>query len=207
LPIRNRQSSISPLVSHLLEVLPDLTPRFDVVVIDDGSNDATGEIAHDLALLYPQVFVVAHPAPWGPSASMRSGLLHSSADTVLYRSESCRLGWGCLEPLWQAVRTHDVAVARAADDPLNGEPGLQMIRRQALDAWRRDADDDNWQAYLVGRHYRCVELALDRPTRLAPRGRSIHLPGAGVSQVRGTAEVGTRRPNYLARIKAFALGE
>jgi hypothetical protein len=235
LPVWNRQDTVSSMVSHLLEVLPDLTPLLQLVLIDDGSHDATGEIARKLALLYPQVRFVAHPARWGCAASMRTGLLHSSSEIVLYRSERCPSGLGCLAQLWQAVRTYDLAVARVAGRELNSgesgyrslgraaasaggtssaattEPEWQMIRRRALDAWRRDADDDDWLAYIVGHNYRCMELATVEPARLAiwgqgpaswPRPRLVPHPLAGVR--RGA---GARKPNYISRIKAFAWGE
>ena len=38
----------------LLEVLPELTPRWDVLVMDNGSTDATVEVAHELVGRYPQ---------------------------------------------------------------------------------------------------------------------------------------------------------
>jgi len=233
LPVWNRQDTVSSLVSHLLEVLPDLTPNFQLVLIDDGSHDATGEIARKLALLYPQVRLVAHPARWGRAASMRTGLLHSSSEFVLYRSEGCPLGLGCLPQLWQAVRTHDLVVARMAGykpnfgesgDHSSGhgtattvgttsaatkEPEWQMIRRRALDAWRRHADDDDWLAYIVGHNYTCMELVMGEPARLAvwgqgpaswPRPRLVPQPLADVRRV-------VRKPNYISRIKAFAWGE
>jgi hypothetical protein len=231
LPVWNREDSVSPLVAHLLEVLPDLTPRFQLVVIDDGSHDATGEIAHDLARLYPQVTMVAHPARWGRAASMRTGLSHSSSDIVLYRSETCKLGLGCLGELWHAMRTHDLALAGAASDaklgrvpampggPISGvpiggmgafEPDLQMVRRPVLDAWRRDAGAgaDDWLAYIVHHGYRSMELAMDQPGRLAVWGRGPASWPRPVAVSRPLAAFeGVRRPNYLARLKAFALGE
>lgn len=246
LPAWNRQDTVSSLVSHLLEVLPDLTPHFQLVLIDDGSHDATGEIARKLALLYPQVHLVAHPARWGRAASMRTGLLHSSSEIVLYRSESCSLGLGCLVQLWQAMRTHDLAVARVAgrihDSRESGnipnigesrhrwldrvtiglataapggtpsaaptEPEWQMVRRRALDAWRRDADDDDWLAYIVGHRYTCMEV-VGEPARLAVWGQgpaSWPRPGL-VPQPLAAVHSGARRPNYISRIKEFAWGE
>jgi glycosyltransferase involved in cell wall biosynthesis len=218
LPVWNRQATLSALVSQVLEVLPDLTPRFEVVIIDDASNDATGEIAHELALLYPQVHRVVHPARWGQAAAMRTGLLHSSAEIVLYRGEACRLGLGCLAELWQAMRTHDLAAARATLHGSLGrvsavraaraeiaEPDLQMIHRRVLDDWRNEVDDDDWLAYCVRKNCRYLELASHQPARMAvgnpgpvfwPRPGDVAQPCAAV-----------RRPNYLARIKAFALGE
>jgi hypothetical protein len=212
LPVSNCEDGLSPLVSHLLEVLPDLTPRFQVVVIDDDSEDATGEIARELARLYPQVTLVAHPSRWGRAASMRTGLLHSSSDVVVYRSESCELGLGCLGELWHAIGRHDLVVARVSSGAKlpDAEPDMQMIRRPILDAWRRNADGDadDWLAYIARHRYRCLELAMDQPGRLAVWGdgpESWPRPSA-VKRSLGTFN-GVRRPNYLARLKAFALGE
>ena len=38
--------------AEILDVLPELTRRFDVVIIDDGSTDATAEVGQELAYYY-----------------------------------------------------------------------------------------------------------------------------------------------------------
>lgn len=224
-PVFNGQAQIASQLEKLLEVLPELTPVFDLVVIDDGSTDATPEVVHELSVRYPQLHLVVHPGRWGQAAAMRSGLSHSSGELILMRSEHCELGAGCLPKLWQAHAGHDAALARSATEASLGwvptlpggrapaEPDWCLVRRRVLDAWRRETDDDNWLGFVSGRGHRVVELEF-RPRRSggpawaglseASSRRPIWAsPSPSASPDRSTA----KRPNYLARLKAFALGE
>jgi len=83
LPVRDDQSTLAATVERLLDVLTDLPSRFELIVIDDGSNDATIEVADDLATRYPQVSALRHARPLGQDAAIRSGLRLSRGDIVL----------------------------------------------------------------------------------------------------------------------------
>ena len=60
LPIYNGQSRLRECVGELLELASELTTRFSVLIIDNGSTDATLEVAEELAAMYPQVSVMRH---------------------------------------------------------------------------------------------------------------------------------------------------
>ena len=85
LPVRDDQSTLATTVQRLLDVLSDLPGQFELIVIDDGSRDATIEVADELAMRYPQVSAVRHAEPRGQEAAIRSGLERSSGDIVLVR--------------------------------------------------------------------------------------------------------------------------
>lgn len=207
-PVHNAQAQIASILSELLEILPDLTARFELAIIDDGSTDATPEIAHEAALLYPQTHLVAHPARWGQAAAVRSGLSHSSGDLVLLRNERTSLSATCLAGLWQVFAGHEVAMARpAATAPLGripkapgGRPiesrpddfGWCLMRRRLLEAWRREASGDDWMGFVLNHARRVAQLQV--------RPRAATRPAAA-------PHVAARRPNYLARLREFAWGE
>ena len=87
LPVRNAAESLGPVVCRLLELLPDLTPRFEIVVVDDASTDHTAEIADELRRTYPQVRVVRHGWSWGTSAAVRTGRIESRGQhAIIVRS-------------------------------------------------------------------------------------------------------------------------
>ena len=49
------------MVIRAVKTAAELTPDFEVIVVNDGSADATAEIADELARTYPQVRAVHHP--------------------------------------------------------------------------------------------------------------------------------------------------
>ena len=60
LPVYNGETRLRKSVHEILELASELTPKFGVLIIDDGSNDSTYEVAEDLAAHYPQVSVRRH---------------------------------------------------------------------------------------------------------------------------------------------------
>ena len=57
LPLRNDADRVSHIFSQAIEILPELTPRWKLVLFDDGSADATGEILAELVRALPQAAV------------------------------------------------------------------------------------------------------------------------------------------------------
>src|SRR5690348_9497241 len=60
LPLRNDADRVSLIFTQALEILPELTPRWNLVLFDDGSTDATGESLAELVRAYPQATVIHH---------------------------------------------------------------------------------------------------------------------------------------------------
>lgn len=208
-PVLNCQSTAPRLVGQLLEVLEELTPRFELLVIDNGSTDATRESLAELALCYPQLKLLTLATRRGAADVMRTGLRHSAGEIVLYRLEGCEAAMGCLAEMWHVARSSDVVTAardRASlcDSP-SPAPAWQMIRRRLLDAWARQRVESDWLQYLAARGYRPHEVEAHKGSgfRVQVSGRASGLPHAGEAKLRSAP----RRPNYLDRIKAFAWGE
>ncbi len=72
-PAHNEAENIEALVTEALSVLPQLADDFEIIAVDDGSRDATPQIAERLAAQHPQVRVVRHPVNRGYGAALRSG--------------------------------------------------------------------------------------------------------------------------------------
>ncbi len=88
LPVQDAQATLADSVHEILETVSDLGSPFEVLIIDDGSSDATSEVAHDLARHYPQVRMIRHGTPLGRDAAIHSGLARSRGETVVLRDES-----------------------------------------------------------------------------------------------------------------------
>lgn len=87
-PVRNVQSTLRDQVEQLLEVLPDLVARFEIVVVDDGSTDHTNEIAHDLSRQFPQIRLIRNRHACGQAECVRMGMEQAAGEVVVIRELS-----------------------------------------------------------------------------------------------------------------------
>jgi glycosyltransferase involved in cell wall biosynthesis len=78
-PVYNERNTVAEIVRQMRAV--DLPLEREIVIVDDGSNDGTGDILKQLA--DSTVRVVLHPANRGKGAAIRTGLAQVSGDLVL----------------------------------------------------------------------------------------------------------------------------
>ena len=72
-PAHNEEANLRGLVEEALATLPSLAETFEVVIVDDGSRDATPRIADELAAADFRVRAVHHPRNLGYGAALRTG--------------------------------------------------------------------------------------------------------------------------------------
>ena len=106
------------LVSRVLRKLSD---DWEVIVVNDGSLDQTGEVLQELEKLCPNLRVVTHPVNRGYGGALRSGFAAATKEWVFYTDGDAQYDVRELELLWQAREGADLVngfkIARS--DPLH----------------------------------------------------------------------------------------
>jgi dolichol-phosphate mannosyltransferase len=189
-PVRNAEGTLPRQVARLLDVLPDLTGRFEIVVVDDASSDHTVELARELAAEYPQVRLIRHRESRGAQAAVRTGLQWAQGRTVLVQEDPASLSPTDLRRLWSLRHDEELVMARAEPRPgifdeqllnrlsqwgqtlktLSGDPsprgGIHMIRRAAVERLLADgaAGDELAAAHIDAQ----PRSRADQPHRALP---------------------------------------
>jgi len=83
-PAHNEEANLRGLVEEALATLPSLADTFEIVIVDDGSRDATPRIADELAAADPRVRAVHHPRNLGYGAALRSGFGAARHDLIAF---------------------------------------------------------------------------------------------------------------------------
>src|SRR5688572_16181489 len=83
-PAYNDSGTIASLVMTALRAAAQLTPDYEVIVVNDGSTDSTPQILDELSRIYPQVRVVNHPVNRGYGGALRTGFASASKDIIFY---------------------------------------------------------------------------------------------------------------------------
>lgn len=83
-PCYNEAANVERVVRRAAEVLPRLVSDWEIIVVNDGSADATGEIADRLAAENPRVRAVHHQKNGGYGMALRSGFAAATKPLVFY---------------------------------------------------------------------------------------------------------------------------
>lgn len=84
-PAYNDAMTISSVVIATVRTLRQITDDFEVIVVDDGSQDGTREILAELQSLYPDCLrVERHPRNRGYGGAVRTGIASATKDWIFY---------------------------------------------------------------------------------------------------------------------------
>ena len=83
-PAYNDAPSLPSLVSRAFEVLERHVEDYEVIVVNDGSYDNTGEVLDGLCQKYPYLRVLTHPQNRGYGGALRTGLAAAKKEFVFY---------------------------------------------------------------------------------------------------------------------------
>jgi dolichol-phosphate mannosyltransferase len=110
IPARNEEGGIASTVEHLhLELRLRAVPH-EIVVVDDGSTDATWDVLQGLKQRVPELVSLRNPGPYGFGRAVVYGLDHMSGDAAVVmmadESDDCRDAyryWSTLNEGWDCV--------------------------------------------------------------------------------------------------------
>jgi glycosyltransferase involved in cell wall biosynthesis len=107
-PAYNDAGTIASLVITAVKVAATLTDDYEVMVINDGSQDDTAKILDELARIYPEhVRVIHHEKNRGYGGALRTGFASATKDFVFYTDGDGQYDPSEVSALWSKM-TEDV---------------------------------------------------------------------------------------------------
>lgn len=102
-PAYNDAGTIPTMILRALQTLPAVADDYEVVVINDGSNDDTGPVLDELARHYPQVRIIHRAQPSGYGGVLRGLFAAAQKDWIFYTDGDAQYDARELALLAQAV--------------------------------------------------------------------------------------------------------
>ncbi len=110
----NERPAVEGQVRDALAFLERCVQRGEVVAVDDGSSDGTGEVLDALAREDPRVRVVHHPRNLGMGVAIRSGYSAATLDFVTQLPGDGQVRPDTLERLVPFLPDHDLVLSTYA---------------------------------------------------------------------------------------------
>ncbi len=199
LPVHNAEQSLHSRVAELLELLPEMSDRFEILIVDDGSTDHTGDVACELMRQFPQVRVLHHRMRTGIARSTQLGLEQAQGDIVFVHDERTPFRESDLRSLWAMRHDEQLVMARADQQPRPIRPALM---RQLM-AWGAAIEQLSAQQGEFGGMQMIRRRAIDE-LRQQPRAQDQLTPSMTRTDAAPNADHGL---DFLAQLRELAVGE
>lgn len=83
IPVYNEEENVEPLVQEIKAAVDPLEKRYEIVLVDDGSQDQTFAVLRRLHQRYPCLRVIRLKRNFGQTAALAAGLAHADGAVVV----------------------------------------------------------------------------------------------------------------------------
>jgi glycosyltransferase involved in cell wall biosynthesis len=134
LPCHNEEPNLVGVIDNFRGALDRFASTYEIIIVDDGSRDRTGEIADRLAASDPRIKVVHHAVNRGYGGAVISGLKAATLPYVLLCDGDGQFDAAELAAMVPMVASYDVVVGRRTRRAdrlvrrLNGQAWTTLVR-------------------------------------------------------------------------------
>jgi glycosyltransferase involved in cell wall biosynthesis len=83
-PCYNEEQNVARITLEAIEVARRISNDYEIIIVNDGSRDRTGEIAERLSEKYREVRVIHHDGNKGYGAALQTGFKNATKELVFY---------------------------------------------------------------------------------------------------------------------------
>jgi glycosyltransferase involved in cell wall biosynthesis len=168
-PAHNEEGNIVKAVEQAIHCLEHLSPDWEIIPVNDGSSDKTGEIIQNLSRQYSRVRGVHHETNRGYGSALKSGIQRASKELIFFCDSDLQFHLYELLHLLIWIEQYDIVI------------GYRKMRR---DPWHRRVNALGWKMLvrgLLGLKVRDIDCAFKLFRRVVFKAIEIDAVGAMVN--------------------------
>lgn len=139
IPACNEAENLPILIPEIEEALRPLARGFEVIIIDDGSTDATAGVIEDMASLKPFVQGIFFDQNYGQTAALKAGIAAACGDCVVFIDADLQNDPADIPRLLEKLDEFDAAVGWRVD---RHDPWTKKLTSRFANLVRRLATGD-----------------------------------------------------------------
>ena len=195
LPAYNEEKNVASAVGAVSSVAQELDADYEIILVNDGSADRTGEIGRQLAQRIPDFRLVEHHPNRGYGGALKAGFEAASKDLIVFFPADNQFDFSQVSLLLDKINQADIVSGYRANrrDPwirrMNAlgwnsvvrllfgylcrdiDCGFKLFRREILDHVNIESDgamvDTEFLAGAKARGYRIAEVPVTHLPRTA----------------------------------------
>jgi 1,2-diacylglycerol 3-alpha-glucosyltransferase len=120
-PAYNEEGNLLHAVEQAIHCVKPLFPDWEVIVVNDGSQDKTGEIIDALAEQNPRLIALHHPSNQGYGAALKTGIQQASKELIFFCDSDLQFHLSELVVPLTWIEQYDIVIGYRAkrQDPLH----------------------------------------------------------------------------------------
>jgi glycosyltransferase involved in cell wall biosynthesis len=165
MPAYNEAENIAEMIDRVRQVVSPLVDDLEIIVVNDGSRDNTGDIVREIGREDPRVRLVDHPVNLGYGAAVRDGVWAATRDLVFFTDSDLQFDLGEIERFLPRIREADMVIG---------------YRHSRSDPWYRSLFGHGW-SWLVNILFGFTAHDVDCAFKLFKREviETIHVESGG----------------------------
>lgn len=109
-PCYNEEQNIGLLIAQAQTLAPQLAHQYEIIVVNDGSQDTTAAVVKDLAQRDPHIRLVVHEKNLGYGMSLRSGFRSARFEWVFFTDGDGQFDIHQLKEFIPSTQSSDVVI-------------------------------------------------------------------------------------------------
>lgn len=110
IPLRDEELNVAPLHAELTSVLRSLGAAYEMIMVDDGSLDATFERLSEVQHKDPAVSVIRFQRNFGQTAAFSAGFARARGRLIVTLDGDLQNDPADIPPMLDLAKSHDVVV-------------------------------------------------------------------------------------------------